>query len=158
MGTRRLFSDGSSVDRCARAFVFLSVEGKAVLVVVPQPLPSEQGECSMAFDLYTEITNQIAAMLDKCVVPWRSPILGRGTAGHPKNLESTKPYRGINIFLLAFTAFAKGYGSAYWLTFNQAKAKGGAVKKGEKSSMVVFWKQFETTDKDSGETKTVPVL
>jgi antirestriction protein ArdC len=112
----------------------------------------------MTFDLYTEVTNQIVAMLDKGVVPWRSPILGRGTAGHPKNLESTKPYRGVNVFLLAFTAYAKGYGSSYWLTFNQAKARGGTVKKGEKSSMVVFWKQLEHTDEESGEEKRIPML
>lgn len=115
----------------------------------------------MTFDLYAEVTNQIIAMLDKGVVPWRSPILGRGTAGgggHPKNLESTKPYRGVNVFLLAFTAYAKGYGSSYWLTFNQAKARGGSVKKGEKASMVVFWKQLEITDEQSGQEKTVPML
>ncbi len=112
----------------------------------------------MSFDLYQTITDQITAMLDKGVVPWRSPILGRGTAGHPKNLESGKPYRGVNVFLLAFTAHAKGYGSSYWLTFNQAKAKGGTVKKGERASMVVFWKQLEVTDQQSGEEKTVPML
>jgi antirestriction protein ArdC len=33
------------------------------------------------------------------------------------NLISKKPYRGINMFLLAL----QGYGSQYWLTFNQAK-------------------------------------
>jgi antirestriction protein ArdC len=112
----------------------------------------------MTFDLYAEVTNQIVAMLDQGVVPWRSPILGRTAAGQPKNLESTKPYRGVNVFLLAFSAYAKGYGSSYWLTFNQCKTQGGTVKKGEKSSMVVFWKQYETTDRDTGDTKTVPVL
>jgi antirestriction protein ArdC len=112
----------------------------------------------MSFDLYQEVTNQIITMLDQGVVPWRSPILGRGSAGHPRNLESTKPYRGVNVFLLAFTAFAKGYESSYWLTFNQAKGKGGTVRKGEKSSLVVFWKQYETTDKESGKPTTVPVL
>lgn len=112
----------------------------------------------MAFDLYQEITDQIVGMLDQGVVPWRSPILGRGTAGHPQNLESLKPYRGINVFLLAVTAHFKGYGSSYWVTFNQAKAHGGTVKKGEKSSMVVFWKQYETKDKDTGEDTTIPVL
>ena len=112
----------------------------------------------MTFDLHNEVTNQIVAMLDQGVVPWRSPILGRGTAGHPKNLDSGKPYRGINIFLLAFAAYAKGYGSSFWLTWNQAKAKGGTIRKGEKSSMVVFWKQYETTDKETGEAKQIPVL
>jgi antirestriction protein ArdC len=112
----------------------------------------------MSFDLYHQVTDQIITMLDKGVVPWRSPILGRGTAGHPKNLESTKPYRGVNVFLLAFTAHVKGYGSSYWLTFNQAKARGGSVKKGEQSSMVVFWKQLEITDDKTGEEKAVPML
>src|SRR5580700_6277354 len=110
------------------------------------------------FDLYQTVTDQIVAMLDSGVVPWRSPILGRNSAGHPKNLDSGKQYRGVNIFLLAFTAFAKGYGSSYWLTFNQAKERGGNVRKGEKSSMVVFWKQYETTDKGTGQPVKIPVL
>ncbi len=112
----------------------------------------------MSFDLYQEITNQIVSMLEKGVVPWRSPILGLSSGGHPKNLESGKHYRGINTFLLAFTAFAQGYGSSYWLTFNQAKQRGGTVKKGERSSMVVFWKQYEVDDKETGKPTKVPVL
>ncbi len=112
----------------------------------------------MSFDLYQEITDQIIAMLEKGVVPWRSPILGAQSAGHPKNLASKKPYRGINVFLLAFTAWAEGYPSAYWLTFNQIKERGGTVRKGEKSTMVVFWKLFETTDRETGELKEVPVM
>ncbi|HLL90663.1 MAG TPA: zincin-like metallopeptidase domain-containing protein [Tepidisphaeraceae bacterium] len=112
----------------------------------------------MSFDLYQSVTDQIVAMLEAGVVPWRSPILGRSKAGHPKNLNTGKQYRGVNVFLLAFTAYAKGYGSSYWLTFNQARERGGNVRKGEKSSMVVFWKQYETTDKETGEAVRVPVL
>jgi antirestriction protein ArdC len=111
-----------------------------------------------SFDLYQTVTDQIVAMLETGVVPWRSPILGRSSAGHPKNLNTGKEYRGVNVFLLAFTAYAKGYGSSYWLTYNQAKERGGNVRKGEKSSMVVFWKQYETKDKQSGEPVKVPVL
>jgi antirestriction protein ArdC len=111
-----------------------------------------------SFDLYQTVTDQIVSMLEAGVVPWRSPILGRSKAGHPKNLNSGKQYRGVNVFLLAFTAFAKGYSSSYWLTFNQAKERGGNVRKGEKSSMVVFWKQYETTDKQTGQPVKVPVL
>ena len=111
-----------------------------------------------SFDLYQTVTDQIVAMLEAGVVPWRSPILGRSKAGHPKNLNTGKQYRGVNVFLLAFTSFAKGYGSSYWLTFNQAKERGGNVRKGEKSSMVVFWKQYETKDKQTGEPVRVPVL
>jgi antirestriction protein ArdC len=111
-----------------------------------------------SFDLYQTVTDQIVAMLETGVVPWRSPILGRSSAGHPKNLNTGKRYRGVNVFLLAFTAYAKGYGSSYWMTFNQAKDRGGNVRKGEKSSLVVFWKQYETTDKQTGEPVKIPVL
>ena len=110
------------------------------------------------FDLYQTVTDQIVAMLETGVVPWRSPILGRNSAGHPKNLNTGRQYRGVNVFMLAFTAFAKGYGSSYWLTFNQAKERGGNVKKGEKSSLVVFWKQYETTDRQTGDPAKIPVL
>ncbi len=112
----------------------------------------------MPFDIYQEVTDQIIAMLEQGVVPWRYPILGKQKAGLPKNLESGKDYRGINSFLLAFTGWTNGYESSYWLTFNQAKQKKGNVKKGEKSSLVIFWKQYETTDKETGEPKRLPVL
>jgi antirestriction protein ArdC len=112
----------------------------------------------MPFDLYAEITKRITDMLDQGVVPWRSPILGRTTAGHPKNLESGRPYRGVNVFLLAFTAYAKGYESSYWLTFNQARERGGNVKKGEKSSMIVFWKQLDGEDRQTHEPTKIPML
>ena len=111
-----------------------------------------------SFDLYQTVTDQIVAMLETGVVPWRSPILGRNSAGHPRNHNTGKGYRGVNVFLLAFTAFARGYGSSYWLTFNQARERGGNVRKGEKSSLVVFWKQYETADKVTGDPVKIPVL
>lgn len=112
----------------------------------------------MQRDIYAEITDRIIAALEQGVVPWRSPILGRGQAGHPANLASRKPYRGINVFLLGFSAWSHGYGSSYWLTFRQALAAGGSVRRGEKSSPIVFWTQHEMTDRESREKKLVPVL
>jgi len=111
-----------------------------------------------SFDLYQEVTDRIIEMLEQGVAPWRSPIMGTGSAGYPKNLTSGKPYRGVNVFLLAFTAWSQGYGSSCWLTFNQAKSKGGSIRKGEKSSKVVFWKQYEIEDTETGKPKLVPVL
>lgn len=117
-----------------------------------------RGESAGPLDLYAEITRQVMAMLERGVVPWRSPILGQVQAGKPKNLTSGQPYRGVNVFLLAFAAFAKGYESPYWLTFQQAKQRSGAVKKGEKSTMVIFYKPHVITDSATGERKKVPVL
>lgn len=112
----------------------------------------------MAIDLYQAVTDHILEMLDKGTVPWRNPIVGGGGGEWPVNLDSRRRYRGINVFLLAITAWMKGYGSAYWLTFNQAAQRGANVRKGEKASIVVFWKQYELTNQASGEPKKVPVL
>jgi antirestriction protein ArdC len=48
-----------------------------------------------SFDLYQTVTDQIVAMLEAGVVPWRSPILGRSKAGHPRNLNTGGDRHGI---------------------------------------------------------------
>ena len=94
--------------------------------------------------VYAIITNQIIEKLEQGVCPWRMPWSSDG----PKNLTSGKAYRGINILLLG----SQGYANPYWLTFKQAKSLGGHVKKGAKSTPVVFWKTYSTTEtNDEGE-------
>jgi len=112
-------------------------------------------------DIYQAVTDRILETLDKGTVPWRHPIKRSGDAGGdglPRSMSSKKPYRGVNIFLLAMTAWAKGYESAYWLTYKQARLQGGQVRKGEKSSLVVFWKRYVTKDKETGDKKILPVI
>jgi len=96
-------------------------------------------------NVYQIVTDKIIAQLEQGVAPWHKPW----TAEAPCNLVSGKPYRGINTFLLA----SQGYGSRYWLTFNQAKKLGGNVKRGEKSSLVVFWKigDYRKENKETGD-------
>ncbi len=75
----------------------------------------------------------------------------------PVNLISQKSYRGLNVFLLG----SQGYGSKYWLTYNQAAKLGGNVKRGEKSSIVTFWNigEEKTIRRSDGTEKTSkPVL
>lgn len=88
---------------------------------------------------YEVVTNKIIEMLKVGTVPWRKPWKG-GEAALPRALVSGKPYRGINVFLLTTTAQVAGYTSPYWLTFKQALERGGHVRKGEKSTPIVFWK------------------
>lgn len=90
--------------------------------------------------IYETITAKIIEQLEKGVVPWRKPWKA-DTQGNifPKNFITKKAYRGCNTFLLG----CQGYDSNYWLTFNQCKAQGGNVKKGEKSTPVIFWKMLE---------------
>ncbi len=68
------------------------------------------------------ITESILKQLEQGVAPWRKPW----STSVPRNLISKKPYRGLNVFLLA----TQGYGSPYWVTFNQAKQLGAHVRQG----------------------------
>jgi antirestriction protein ArdC len=55
----------------------------------------------------------------------------------------------------------QGYGSRYWLTFNQANRLGGHIRKGEKSSIVTFWKigtEKTVVDDGGNERKSRPFL
>ncbi len=102
--------------------------------------------------VYDQITERITALLEKGIIPWRKPW--KALTGLPRNLITRRPYRGINVFLLAVLS----YESAFWLTFNQAKQLGGNIRRGEKACPVVFWKQTEVEDKDTGEIVQIPFL
>lgn len=104
-------------------------------------------------NVYEMITSRIITLLEKGTIPWRKPWNG-GDGGLPMNLNSNREYRGINVFLLS----CMGFGSRYWLSFKQAKDRGGFVRKREKSTPVIFWKRYEVTDTETGEVKEVPVL
>lgn len=110
-------------------------------------------------DVYQIVTDRILSLLDAGVAPWRKTWSG-GSLGMPLSLTTGKPYRGINVFLLTATAMAEGYETNAWLTYNQAEALGGNVKKGEKSTMVVFWKigEKDEIDEATGKPATYAIL
>lgn len=93
------------------------------------------------------VTEKILEALDRGVVPWSRPW--NLTGGH-QNLKGRK-YRGVNPLLLEIAADAKGYDLPYWGTFNQVKSHGGKVKKGEKGTLVTFWKVYEKENPETGE-------
>lgn len=98
---------------------------------------------------YEIVNKRITELLEEGTVPWKRPW--RSTEG-PRNLISKKPYRGINSFLLNCSP----YESDHWLTFNQAKQKGGQVRKGEKSTVVIFWKWLERKKNDDSGSSASP--
>jgi antirestriction protein ArdC len=79
-------------------------------------------------------------------------------APFPRNFYTGKPYRGINVLLLWLSA----YGSPFWLTFKQAQALKGRVRKGEHGTPIVFYKQLpERATKDeeaTSEDERVPFV
>lgn len=90
-------------------------------------------------DIYAIVTEKIINLLEQGIVPWRRPWT---SAGLPRNLVSKKTYRGINHFLLS----ASKYVSPFWLTMRQANELDGHVRKGEESTVVVFWKVEDAKD------------
>ena len=105
-------------------------------------------------DVYNMVNERILALLDQGVSPWRKPWAAAAQRP-PQNLLSRKPYRGVNTLLLGLAP----YESPYWLTFRQALQCGGNVRKGEKSSIAVFWKILDRTDESNPDKERhVPLL
>jgi antirestriction protein ArdC len=103
--------------------------------------------------VYEIITEKIIKQLESGVAPWRKPW----TCQTPANLITQKEYRGLNVFTLA----SQGFPSRFWLTFNQATKLGGRIRKGEKSSLVIFWNlgaERETTTQNGEKETSRPFL
>jgi antirestriction protein ArdC len=101
-------------------------------------------------DMHREITDKILAQLKTGVAPWRKPWSERvGAHGSvmPRNAVTGRFYSGANVLLLWGVAEVEGYSNPRWLTFKQAKAAGGTVKKGEHGCAVIFVKRILVKDK-----------
>ncbi len=94
--------------------------------------------------LHDTVTARIIAELEQGRFPWVQPWTSFGTTplGLPENASTGRSYSGINILLLWSAAIEQGRPSQRWLTFKQALAMGGAVRKGEKGTMVVYADTF----------------
>jgi antirestriction protein ArdC len=90
-------------------------------------------------DIYQSVTDRIVAALDHGAPPWVRPwsVVSETV---PTNVQTRRPYRGINFALLSLQASARGYEVNRWLTYRQALELGGQVRKGEHGTPVVFWK------------------
>ena len=104
-------------------------------------------------DVYERVTSQIINAIEEGVSNWRMPWHTSGKfAFSPVNVTSKKPYRGINTVCLWAAAQAKGYQRGEWATYQQWQERKAQVRKGEKATLVVFWKfannSAETDDGD----------
>lgn len=99
------------------------------------------------------ITATIIEKLEQGTKPWIKPWRGL-PAPRPLRACGT-PYRGVNTFWLWMIADAAGYTSPYWMTYRQCQALGGQVRKGEKSTIAIFYKTYaKEIEGESGEDDT----
>lgn len=101
--------------------------------------------------VYDWVTERIVKQLESGTIPWRCPWV---TGGASMNFVTKKPYRGMNVFMTAMSGFA----SPYWMTRKQILSKGGRIRKGEKATMVVFWKVFDREPDENGKSRKSFVL
>src|SRR6185295_10811289 len=104
-------------------------------------------------DVYATVTSQIINAIEQGVSNWRMPWHTSGKfACSPINVTSRKPYRGINTVCLWAAAQAKGYERGEWATYQQWQERGAQVRKGEKATLVMFWKfAHDAAETDDGE-------
>ncbi len=101
-------------------------------------------------DLHQTITDKIIAALESADPKnWQCPWHRRG-GGLPVNAKSGKAYRGINVLSLWVADQVSGFGDARWATYKQWSELGAQVRKGERSSLVVFYKDY-LADNDDGD-------
>ena len=114
-------------------------------------------------DVYTRVTSQIVAELEKGHRPWLKPWNAEHAAGRitrPLRHNGT-PYKGINILMLWASAEVQGYACPIWLTYKQAQELGGHVKKGQHGSPVVYANTFtkkEANDAGDEVEQEIPYL
>ena len=105
----------------------------------------------MGVNVYQIVTDRIITELENGIIPWEKPWTGVRSGAYSR--ATGRPYSVLNQLLLRKPG--------EYLTFKQATEAGGSVRKGEKASIVVFWKPLPVKEKtkDGKEvTKIVPLL
>ncbi len=82
---------------------------------------------------------------------------GRTDYFFPMNPVSRSVYHGSNAFSLGLLSSFIGYKKPHFMTFNQARGKGGHIIKGEKAFPVVFWKMLKF-EREGKSDKLVPMM
>ncbi len=107
-------------------------------------------------DLYQDVTNQIIEAMEKALKDggnWNDIKDNR----LPINFNSNNTYQGINVVLLSLAQMKNKFSSSCWMTYKQAKSKGGQVIKGEKSTRIIFYKTLEIDNGNVDKTTGDPV-
>jgi antirestriction protein ArdC len=115
----------------------------------------------MKRDIYSEITAHFVGMIERAEASgdqWQLPWVKRGGMRRPTNFTTGRAYRGINVPMLWGSAQAQGFSCDEWASFKQWQAVGGQVRKGEKGTMIVFYRKLAIKDRVTGEDKEIPMV
>ena len=104
-------------------------------------------------DIYQDVTDRILEAMESGDTNWLKPFAA--SSGMPTNAVTKNEYRGINVLLLGLL---NPFQSNEWASYKQWQTKGANVRKGEKGTRIVFFKQLEKENKDTGKIDRIPLL
>jgi len=93
--------------------------------------------------LYSDVTSRIIAELEEGRLPWVQPWDSAACGcTMPQNGGTGRRYSGINILILWAEVVHRGFASQRWLTYRQAAAAGGNVRRGEQGTIICYADRF----------------
>ena len=106
------------------------------------------------------MTAQVIEAIENDPGNWTKPWADTLAGGLPVNVATKKRYNGGNIFWLTIVAQGQNFPTNVWGTYKQWASVGGQVRKGEVSTLGMFYKQIFITEEVDGEEKRkrIPVL
>lgn len=106
-------------------------------------MPAHQKETAPRRDIHAELTSQLIAAIEadpgRPSLPWRR---ASRPLSMPVNALTGNAYNGINIVSLWVAAEASDFTAPVWATYRQWSELGCQVRKGERSSLVIFYKEY----------------
>lgn len=107
--------------------------------------------------VYDQITDRIVegikAGAGAYQMPWHS---GREWMSLPINVSTEAYYHGVNVLSLWLDAKKKGFPTSHWASYRQWQSLGAQVRRGERGTVVVFYKPLEPDEDQADDEELAP--
>jgi antirestriction protein ArdC len=104
-----------------------------------------------AQDLFETITHQLIADIEAGAGDWQMPWRTLADAGTPRSVDGRR-YRGMNALWLALVGADRSWTTGVWATYRAWQRHGAQVRRGEKATPVVLWKEVHPKRRGSDDT------
>ena len=100
--------------------------------------------------MYAQVAESLIGLMESGEAPWTKPwiVRGRNDPWLPRNGASDRVYSGFNSLYLSCLMGDRGWSDPRFFTYKNASDAGGQVRKGEKSTLVVYNKRVSKRDAD----------
>jgi antirestriction protein ArdC len=98
--------------------------------------------------MYGQVAKSLIGLMESGVAPWTRPwiVRGRNDPWLPRNGASDRVYSGFNALYLSCLMRNQGWKDPRFFTFKNVQSAGAQIRKGEKSTIVVYNKRVSKKD------------